>query len=95
MSKTKAQLEAALAAAEKLAMDLRDEATGYHQEAKRLQDQLEAALQDNWRKVALEAIKQSCELQDRVDAMGENKPWKLLWLAFTAGLVIGWIAQWA
>jgi len=88
MSKTKAQLEAALQianealeTAKRTIMDLRDEATGWHQEAKRLEDKLADEMQ-----ITLTAA------NTRVHQMADRKPWKLIAIvavvAFGLGLML-------
>ena len=54
----------------KIIDDLRDEAIGWHQNAKSLEDDI---------------TELRAELSRRIDAMGDNKPWKLASLAFVAG----------
>lgn len=66
----------------KIIADLRDEATGWHQRAKTLEDQIAAMTAEH-----------IATANSRVDAMGDNKPWKLAALAFVTGIVIGWIGN--
>jgi len=88
MSKTRAQLEAelqianeALETAKRTIMDLRDEATGWHQEAKRLEDKLADEMQ-----ITLTAA------NARVHRMADRKPWRLIAIvavvAFGLGLML-------
>jgi hypothetical protein len=65
----------------KIITDLRDEATGYHQQAKRLEERLAEAWAEN---ITL--------ANSRVVMMAHRKPWKLALLALAVGVVIGWVA---
>lgn len=71
----------------KIAQDLRDEATGWHQRAKSLEDELEQA-----RDMIADIVNRNAFAANaRIDRMGENKPWKLATLAFVAGIVTGYV----
>jgi hypothetical protein len=64
----------------KIIQDLRDEATGWHQRAKTLEDELAGQFAEN-----------ASLVNAKLHRMGDNKPWKLVALAFIAGVVAGWV----
>ena len=73
----------------KIIDDLRDEATGWHQAAKKAEGALQAAQDQLAARIHADLLKANT----RIDAMGDNKPWRLAALAFVAGIVIGWIGN--
>jgi len=94
MSKTKAQLEAELKdwalretklvaealAREKAIMDLRDEATGWHQHAKQLEDELADEMH-----ISLTAA------NARVHRVADRKPWRLISIVAVVAFWLGWV----
>jgi formate/nitrite transporter FocA (FNT family) len=60
----------------KIIQDLRDEATGWHQRAKTLEDELAGLFAEN-----------ASLVNAKLHRMGDRKPWKLI--AITAGIAFG------
>jgi hypothetical protein len=64
----------------KIIQDLRDEATGWHQRAKSLEDEVAGLFAEN-----------ASLVNAKLHRMGDRKPWKLVALTFVAGVVAGWV----
>lgn len=68
----------------KIAQDLRVEATGWHQEAKRLEDRLAVVIAESIVQVNARAS---------AETIGDNMLWEMVSLALVIGIIIGWVGN--